>query len=194
MGFSPQGYWNGFLFTSPVDLPDVGIEPGSPTLLADALPSEPPGKHQPFTRIGNIWVNPDLSFTLPFFCSALMASATHPIDTPPLYFSFTPFLSGWLAPSFPPALQRNTNTALAVYQVPMCINPVNLHHTTVRDFIVISHVRKMRLSEVKRFSKLSHRCHSAGTRAGNSLIISSHSWIPPLPPMLVFIWCSSLIY
>ena len=29
---------------SPGDLPDPGIEPGSPTLLADALSSEPPGK------------------------------------------------------------------------------------------------------------------------------------------------------
>ena len=30
-------------FPSPGDLPDPGIEPGSPTLQADALPSEPPG-------------------------------------------------------------------------------------------------------------------------------------------------------
>ena len=29
---------------SPGYLPDPGIEPGSPTLLADALSSEPPGK------------------------------------------------------------------------------------------------------------------------------------------------------
>ena len=44
MGFSRQGYWNGLPFPSPGDLPDPGIEPGSPTLQADALPSEPPGK------------------------------------------------------------------------------------------------------------------------------------------------------
>ena len=31
-------------FPSPGDLPDLGIEPRSPTLYADALPSEPPGK------------------------------------------------------------------------------------------------------------------------------------------------------
>ena len=30
-------------FPSPGDLPDPGIEPGSPVLQADALPSEPPG-------------------------------------------------------------------------------------------------------------------------------------------------------
>ena len=31
-------------FSSPADLPDPGIESRSPTLQADALPSEPPGK------------------------------------------------------------------------------------------------------------------------------------------------------
>ena len=44
MGFSRQEYWSGLPFPSPGDLPDPGIEPGSPTLQADALPSEPPGK------------------------------------------------------------------------------------------------------------------------------------------------------
>ena len=44
MGFSRQEYWSGLLFPSPGDLPDPGIEPGSPTLQADALTSEPPGK------------------------------------------------------------------------------------------------------------------------------------------------------
>ena len=43
-GFSRQGYWSGLPFPSPGDLPDLGIEPESPTLQADALPSEPPGK------------------------------------------------------------------------------------------------------------------------------------------------------
>ena len=44
MGFSRQEYWNGLPFPSPGYLPDPGIEPGSPTLEADALTSEPPGK------------------------------------------------------------------------------------------------------------------------------------------------------
>ena len=44
MGFSKQEYWSGLPFPSPGDLPDPGIEPESPTLEADALPSEPPGK------------------------------------------------------------------------------------------------------------------------------------------------------
>ena len=44
MGFSKQEYWSGLLYPSPGNLPDPGVEPGSPTLLVDALPSEPPGK------------------------------------------------------------------------------------------------------------------------------------------------------
>ena len=34
--------WEWVAFSSPGDLSDPGIEPGSPTLRADALPSEPP--------------------------------------------------------------------------------------------------------------------------------------------------------
>ena len=44
MGFSREEYWSGLPFPSPGDLPDPGIEPGSPALEADALTSEPPGK------------------------------------------------------------------------------------------------------------------------------------------------------
>ena len=44
MEFSRQEYWSGLPFPSSRDLSDPGIEPWSPTLQADALPSEPPGK------------------------------------------------------------------------------------------------------------------------------------------------------
>ena len=44
MGFSRQESWSGLPFPSPGDLPDPGMEPGSPALRADALSSEPPGK------------------------------------------------------------------------------------------------------------------------------------------------------
>ena len=47
VGFSRQEYWSGLPFPSPGDLPNPGIEPGSPTLRADTLPSEPPGKLNP---------------------------------------------------------------------------------------------------------------------------------------------------
>ena len=58
MGFSRQEYWSGLPFPSPGDLPDPEIEPGSPTLQADALTSEPPGK--PLCRVSvnstlNVW-------------------------------------------------------------------------------------------------------------------------------------------
>ena len=43
VGFSRQEYWSGLLFPSPGDLPDPGIEPGSPALQADCLWSEPQG-------------------------------------------------------------------------------------------------------------------------------------------------------
>ena len=41
--FPRQEYWSVLPFPSSEDLPDPGIKPGSPALLADALPSEPPG-------------------------------------------------------------------------------------------------------------------------------------------------------
>ena len=46
MGFSRQEYWSGLPFPSPGDLPDPGIELRFPALQADALTSEPPGKHK----------------------------------------------------------------------------------------------------------------------------------------------------
>ena len=44
MEFSRQEYWSVLPFPSPGDLPDSGMEPRSPALQADTLPSEPPGK------------------------------------------------------------------------------------------------------------------------------------------------------
>ena len=44
MGFSKQEYWSGLPFPSPGDLPNLGIEPGSPALQAGFLASDPPGK------------------------------------------------------------------------------------------------------------------------------------------------------
>ena len=44
MGFSRPECWSGLPFPSSGDLPNPGIEPGSPAMQADALLSEPPGK------------------------------------------------------------------------------------------------------------------------------------------------------
>ena len=49
LGFSVHGisqarHWSRLPFPSPGDLLNLGIEPESPTLQADSLPFEPPGK------------------------------------------------------------------------------------------------------------------------------------------------------
>ena len=44
MKFCRPEYWNGQPFPSPEDLPDPGIELGSPALQADSLPTELSGK------------------------------------------------------------------------------------------------------------------------------------------------------
>ena len=43
-GFSRQEYWSGLPCPPPGDLPNPGIQPRSPGLQADSLPSETPGK------------------------------------------------------------------------------------------------------------------------------------------------------
>ena len=48
MEFSRQLLWSGLLCPSPGDLPDPGIEPESPTLQANSLLSELPGKAMAF--------------------------------------------------------------------------------------------------------------------------------------------------
>ena len=60
--FSGQEYCSWLPFPSePRDIPDAGIEPRSPTLQADSLPSEPPGNQ--YTK--DIFVNHNSS-GLPF--------------------------------------------------------------------------------------------------------------------------------
>ena len=44
IGFSRQEHWSGLPFPSPGDLSSPGIEPGSPGLWADSLPTELQGK------------------------------------------------------------------------------------------------------------------------------------------------------
>ena len=44
MEFFRQEHWSRLPFPTPWDLPNPGIEPTSPALQADSLPSNPPGK------------------------------------------------------------------------------------------------------------------------------------------------------
>ena len=69
VGFSRQEYWSGLPFPSPGDLPNPGIEPRSPTLQADTLTSEPPGK--PIYCIKIMWM---WSLSLSFRISYLLYS------------------------------------------------------------------------------------------------------------------------
>ena len=61
MEVSRPEYWSGESFPSPGDLPNPGIEPGSPALQADSLPAEPPGKPKN-TGVGSLsllqWIFP----------------------------------------------------------------------------------------------------------------------------------------
>ena len=61
MEFSRQEYWTGLPFLSPGDLPDSGIEPGSPALAGRFFTFELPAKplvktysHLYKTSIGNV--------------------------------------------------------------------------------------------------------------------------------------------
>ena len=54
MGFSRQEYWSGLPFPSPGDLPYPRIEPGSPTLEADALP---PGSSRQMYSLVVYWLS-----------------------------------------------------------------------------------------------------------------------------------------
>ena len=53
MEFSRQEYCSGLPFLAPGDLPNPGIESKSPTLQADSLLSEPPGKPEN-TGVGSL--------------------------------------------------------------------------------------------------------------------------------------------
>ena len=57
MRFSRQEYWSGLPCPPPGDLPGPGIEPGSPAVQADAVPSEPPGKPRDVPR-GRLYPRP----------------------------------------------------------------------------------------------------------------------------------------
>ena len=53
MEFPRQEYWSRLPCPPPGDLPNPGLEPTSPTLQTDSLPSEPPGK--PFNEMNYVW-------------------------------------------------------------------------------------------------------------------------------------------
>ena len=71
MKFSRQEYWSGLPFPSLGDLPNPGIELGSPALQADSLSSEPSGKVF-YLHLGMVQTSPpqSLGFRVPFLGEA----------------------------------------------------------------------------------------------------------------------------
>ena len=61
--FSSQECWSGLSFPTPRDLPNPEVEPGSPALQADSLPSEPPGKPLESRLLGEISITSDMQIT-----------------------------------------------------------------------------------------------------------------------------------
>ena len=103
MGFSRQAYRSGLPFPSPGDLSNPGIEPRSPALQADTLPSEPPGNSRLLQRAGL----PSFSWpsNIPYICILYFLLSFVHQQTPrcfhvlaPLFFmfvypkEFTPYL------------------------------------------------------------------------------------------------------
>ena len=79
MGFSRPEYWSGLPFPSPGDLPSPGIEPRSPALQADSLPSEPPGKgKQSGGKVNCIQFHPSSTRVFRILCDKWRALAAHP--------------------------------------------------------------------------------------------------------------------
>ena len=57
-----QEYWSGLPCPSPGYLPDPGIEPGSPALQENSLPSEPPGKPNMNVKCWSLLIPPKYSW------------------------------------------------------------------------------------------------------------------------------------
>ena len=97
MGFSRQEYCSGLAFPSPWDLPDPEIEPGSPALQTDALPSEPPGSRWLFPTPRDL-PNPGIEPALCLLC--LLRWQAGSLQVPPgkpnllLYYLLCLFLIG----------------------------------------------------------------------------------------------------
>ena len=66
MGFPKQEYSIALPCPPPGDLLNPVIEPTSPALQEDSLPSEPSGK--PHQGLGKTWRQPALSFSLFYSC------------------------------------------------------------------------------------------------------------------------------
>jgi len=88
MGFSRQEHWSGLPCPPPEDLPNPGIQLRSPTLQADSLPSEPPGKpaHEATKKLKHVL---RVKNTLQRFPAGRLAIWGHSLDLPSIYQNLT---------------------------------------------------------------------------------------------------------
>ena len=111
MGFSRQEYWSGLPFPSPGDLPNPGIKPSSPTLLAYALTSEPPA------ALDSTYVFPQAKFLLKV-----------PENQPPCNFSSPAYL-------LPSKVLKN-NSFPSLHRIPSdiwCSHPPSHHFPRLNE-------------------------------------------------------------
>ena len=106
MGFSRQKYWSGLPFPSPgAGIPDPGIEPMSPALQVNSLPSEPPGKPVITVRLSQRFSLRCSSSPLPGPHPARNLlrhpPASHPLSPARLRSTHTGVLLGSALPAFP---------------------------------------------------------------------------------------------
>ena len=78
MGFSRQENWSGLPCPPPGDLPNPGIEPRSPALQVDSLPSEPRGtskntRVRSLSLLQDILLSQELNLGLAFQADSLPA-------------------------------------------------------------------------------------------------------------------------
>ena len=105
MEFSRQEHWSGLPFPSPRDLPNPGMEPGSPALQADSLPAELPReaqRHLYTAQIRHISSQPQTlllpSVSGPDALVCLTTPFPSGLATPPSFVPPgvpSPFQSGW---------------------------------------------------------------------------------------------------
>ena len=91
MEFSRQEYWSGLPFPAPGDLPDSGIEPGSPALQTDSLPSELKGS--PWSLV--IVRTPTINYSIIVITVALVCWA--PPCTDSVLSHLIPFETQWIS-------------------------------------------------------------------------------------------------
>ena len=113
VGFSRQEYWSGLSSPSPGDLPDPGIKLQSPTLQADSLPSEPPGKSKMWKSLSRVWlfVTPwtiqSMEFSRPEYWSGWPFPSPRDLPNPGIE-PRSPALQADSLPAEPPGKPKNT--------------------------------------------------------------------------------------